>query len=85
MFKSEGNDKGCCCSAPSYTGVIVYGILTLAIFVWCLINVINPVSDKWLDGEEMNKEQKELVAFYTAEITLLTGAKLIPVVLVLIF
>ena len=42
MCKEETNDNACCCCAPSYVGVIVFGVITSIFWVLSILGLAMP-------------------------------------------
>ena len=58
MCNEETNDKACCCCAPSYVGVIIFGVL---VAIWWILNIIGMAvpGDKDWSGNELTTEEME--------------------------
>ena len=56
MCNEETNDKACCCCAPSYVGVIVFGALTAIWMIFNIIGIIVPGEVGW-DGMPLSTEE----------------------------
>ena len=84
MCSEETNDNACCCCAPSYVGVIVFGVLGVIWFGLCGYGLIAPATTDWA-GNELSEEQIAYNWQNSLFNTISSGIALIPFVLVLIW